>query len=364
MPLILYMQKFFLIILFSSLTLKMYGQLRAPKYSNEFLAIGVGARALGMSGTQVAIVNDVTSGYWNPAGLIRVKDKYQVSLMHAEYFAGIAKYDYLAFTTAIDSVSKLGVSVIRFGVDDIPNTLNLFNADGSINYDKITFFASADYAFLFSYARKSQRIKGLNFGANLKIIHRVVGNFGTAWGFGFDVGLQYQRRKWQLGAVVKDITGTFNAWSYNSSLLVKTFALTANVVPENSIEVTLPQAILGVGRSFTFGRKFGLIAGIDLNVTFDGRRNNTFSDVIKSNLVSIDPKGGFEVAYNKIAFLRFGVGNIQKIKNFDKTYKTTFQPNFGVGFKLSKFTIDYALTDIGDKAEALYSNVFSIKAGF
>ncbi len=358
------MQKIIFIILFSGLTLNIFGQLRAPKYSNEFLAIGVGARALGMSGTQVAIVNDVTSGYWNPAGLIRVKDKYQVSLMHAEYFAGIAKYDYLSFTTAIDSVSKLGVSIIRFGVDDIPNTLNLFNADGSVNYDNITFFSSADYAFLFSYARKSQRIKGLNFGANLKIIHRVAGNFGAAWGFGFDVGLQYQRKNWQLGAVVKDITGTFNAWSYNSSLFVKTYKLTSNVVPDNSIEVTLPQAILGVGRSFTFGSKFGLIAGIDLNVTFDGRRNNTFSDVIKSNLISIDPKGGFEVAYNKIAFLRFGVGNIQKIKNFDKTYKTTFQPNFGIGFKVSKFTIDYALTDIGDKAEALYSNVFSIKAGF
>ena len=40
----------------------------APKYSNEFLQIGVGANALGMSNASVAGVDDVTSGYWNPAG--------------------------------------------------------------------------------------------------------------------------------------------------------------------------------------------------------------------------------------------------------------------------------------------------------
>ena len=40
----------------------------APKYSNEFLSIGVGASALGMSNSVVAGVDDVSSGYWNPVG--------------------------------------------------------------------------------------------------------------------------------------------------------------------------------------------------------------------------------------------------------------------------------------------------------
>ena len=40
------------------------------KYSNEFLNIGVGGRALGMGNTQVSIVQDATAGYWNPAGLL------------------------------------------------------------------------------------------------------------------------------------------------------------------------------------------------------------------------------------------------------------------------------------------------------
>ncbi|MBX9853422.1 MAG: hypothetical protein K2X86_16875, partial [Cytophagaceae bacterium] len=44
-------------------------QISAPKYSNEFLSIGVGARAFGMSNVHTAIANDVTAAYWNPAGL-------------------------------------------------------------------------------------------------------------------------------------------------------------------------------------------------------------------------------------------------------------------------------------------------------
>src|SRR5688572_3355730 len=91
----------------------------APKYSNEFLSIGVGARGLGMSGAMVASVNDVTSGYWNPAGLTLGKGDLQIGLMHAEYFAGIAKYDFGGLAAPIDATRTIGFSVIRFAVDDI-----------------------------------------------------------------------------------------------------------------------------------------------------------------------------------------------------------------------------------------------------
>jgi len=65
----------------------------ARVYVNEFLQIGVGARAMGMSQAQVSSVNDVTSGYWNPAGLMGLGNKLDAALMHSESYAGIAKYD-------------------------------------------------------------------------------------------------------------------------------------------------------------------------------------------------------------------------------------------------------------------------------
>jgi len=42
------------------------------KYAGEFMALGVGGRALGMGGAFVAVANDVTSGYYNPAGLANI----------------------------------------------------------------------------------------------------------------------------------------------------------------------------------------------------------------------------------------------------------------------------------------------------
>src|ERR1035437_8590647 len=139
-------------------------QAQVAKYSNEFLAVGVGARALAMGNANIVSANDVTCGYYNPAGLLNIKSKFQVALMHADYFAGIAKYDYGAISTRIDSNSVASLSIIRFGVDNIPNTTQMIDANGFIDYSKISAFSVSDVAALFSYARKLKTIKGLTLG--------------------------------------------------------------------------------------------------------------------------------------------------------------------------------------------------------
>src|SRR4029077_319735 len=142
---------------------------------------------------QVASVTDGTAGYWNPAALANVTTSPQLNLTHAEYFAGIGKYDYASLTLPLkDNKRTLGLTLLRFGVDDIPNTVFLVQPDGTINFDNITKFSSADYAFLFSFAQhlKVKKTHDLNFGINAKIIYRKAGEFTTAWGFGFDAGLQ------------------------------------------------------------------------------------------------------------------------------------------------------------------------------
>ncbi|MDB5191191.1 MAG: hypothetical protein JWQ96_754, partial [Segetibacter sp.] len=187
------------------------------KYSNEFLNIGAGARALAMGGAQVASVNDATAGYWNPAGLVGVKTVPSVHLMHAEYFSGIGKYDYGSVAIPLNDKRRvLGLSILRFAVDDIPNTLYLVEPDGSINYNNIRTFSSADYGFLLSYSQKikDEENDKLSFGGNVKIIHRKVGSFATAWGFGLDAGVQYQHNRLKLGIAARDVTTTFNAWSF------------------------------------------------------------------------------------------------------------------------------------------------------
>lgn len=343
----------FTAILFS---IQVHAQDNTPKYSNEFLSIGVSARALGMSNAFVATCNDVTGGYWNPASLVEVKDL-QVGLMHAAYFANIAKYDYGGVVKAIDNKSAVGLSIIRFGVDEIPNTTELIDAEGNIDYDRVTTFSAADYGFLFSYARKT-KIEGLSLGGNAKVIHRKVGSFGKAWGFGLDAALNYQKGNWRFAAVGRDITSTFNAWSYTLDQNTKdVFAATGNEIPKNSLEITLPKLLTGVAYTGTIKKNFTITGEVDFDFTFDGKRNVLFP----GKFTSMDPHFGFEAGYKSIVFLRGGLGNIQRVKNLDGGEDMNVQPNFGVGVKIKIFTIDYAFTDVGNVSEALYSNIFSLK---
>lgn len=328
----------------------------APKYSNEFMNIGVGARALAMGKAQVSSVKDVTAAYWNPAGLLGIDHQYEFSLMHAEYFAGIAKFDYAAFSTNFQEDNQIAVSLIRFGVDDIPDTRFLYDANGALNYNNIQFFNAADYALILSYARDvSDKVK---LGMNAKIIHRNVGKFAAAWGFGLDMGGIFLLDQWRLGLMLRDVTTTFNSWSHNAELVREIYAQTDNVVPLNSLELTLPQAILSATRDFEVSEDFAIQAVLDLNLTFDGQRNT----VVSTDIVSIEPRAGLELGYKQIAYLRAGAGNVQRLKDFNDSHYTSFQPSFGLGFLLSeRIYVDYALTDIGSISETPYSHVFSVK---
>ena len=214
-----YMQRLLRLIGISVFVACLASTALSQKYSNEFLSIGVGARAQALGTAVVASTADVTAGAWNPAGLANLNQTQglQVGAMHAEWFAGIGKFDYLGITLPLaNQQRRLGLSLIRFGIDEIPNTLSLYESDGTINFDNIVEFSAADYAFLLSYAQQLKTEKGrLQLGGNVKVIHRRIGPFANSWGFGLDAGLQYRNNDWMFGLVAKDITTTFNAWSFN-----------------------------------------------------------------------------------------------------------------------------------------------------
>ncbi|MBN8566649.1 MAG: PorV/PorQ family protein [Flavobacteriales bacterium] len=318
--------------------------------------IGVDAAALGMSNAVTASTNDVNSGYWNPAGLMGLEDS-QGALMHASYFANIAQYDYAAFAKPIDDRSAWGISLIRFGVDDILNTTQLIDSEGNIDYNRISKFSTADYGVTFSYARSLQ-VPGWQYGVNAKVIRRVIGKFANSWGFGFDAGIQFERNDWKVGLMVRDITTTYNIWNIDED----EFEKISNAIPgENqdlpeSTEITLPKAQLGISRKFEYRYDYSILAAFNLNMQFAQT-----NDIISTSAVSIDPALGFEFGYTDMVFLRAGVGNFQQVRQLDDSEKIGFQPNIGVGFKYKGIQVDYALTDIGDQSVALYSNIFSVK---
>ena len=307
----------------------------------------------------VATSRDVNSIYWNPAGLLSIDGK-QASLMHAEYFAGIAKYDYAGYAFSLDDQSALGISLIRFGVDDILNTTELIDSQGNIDYNRIRLFSAADYALNIAYAREL-KFNNLKFGVNSKIVRRIIGDFATSWGVGFDIGLQFEKEKWKYGLMLRDITTTFNAWSIDQA----GFEKIKNAIPNQNqempetVEITLPKAQIGIARNFEINRDLNLLTEIDLNLRF-----SKTNDIIASNLVSIEPAFGFQLDFLELVYLRGGINNIQKEIQFDETSHYNFQPNFGIGFKYQGIQLDYALTNIASIGNALYSNVFSLKIDF
>ncbi|BCY27227.1 PorV/PorQ family protein [Flavobacterium okayamense] len=325
------------------------------------MSIGVDAAALGMSNTVTAQTGDVNSGYWNPAGLLNLEDN-QIGLMHANYFANIAQYDYAAFAMPIDDRSAVGISLIRFGVDDILDTTQLIDNQGNIDYNRISLFSTADYGLTVSYAR-SLPIDGLNYGVNAKVIHRVIGDFASSWGFGFDIGLQYisDEEDWKFGLMLRDITTTYNTWTINEEKyqdIQDAIPGENQELPETS-EITLPKAQLGVSKKYIIRYDYSITAAANLNMQF-----TETNDIISTGFVSIDPAVGFEAGYLDLIFLRGGVGNFQQITQIDGSDKLSFQPNFGVGFRYKGIQVDYALTDLGNQSAALYSNIFSLKVDF
>lgn len=352
----------FPLILVFLFPLRSYAQ--APKFSNDFLNIGVGARGMAMSGAAVAHTLSVQAGYWNPAGLPGNQAKFQVSAQHAEWFSGIGNYDYIAFGKRMDDQGQAfgSISLIRMAIDQIPNTLRLRGPDGSIDYSRIEEFSVADYALLVSYGRKLKE-SPWSIGASAKIIHRSFGSFANAWGFGFDAAVKYSGANYSLAVMGRDITTTFNAYKFTFSNEEKlVLQQTNNVIPSSSVEYTLPKLILSGAYSFALSSKINLLSALDLECSTNG----TESSLLGSNNFTIDPKIGFEFDYSRKVFLRMGAGNFQRVLSVDGSGKKdfSFYPTAGLGIKLGRIMLDYAMTNIGNAGIGLYSHFFSLDLDF
>ncbi|MDP9230869.1 MAG: hypothetical protein M3O67_09395, partial [Bacteroidota bacterium] len=165
-----------------------------------------------------------------------------------------------------------------------------------------------------------------------------------------------------FGIVGRDITSTFNAWSFNFTEKEKeVLYLTNNEIPVKSTELTAPRLVLGVARDFKLSKKINLLAEANFDVTFDGQRNT----VISADPVSVDPKLGLECNINNVFFLRAGINNFQKALADGDTLNQKkvwiYQPSAGAGFRISTVTIDYAFTNLANQSNPLFTHVFSLR---
>ncbi|MDE2835056.1 MAG: PorV/PorQ family protein [Bacteroidota bacterium] len=341
-----------------------HGQ-RIAKYGADFLAGGVGARALAMGGAQVALVKNVNSVYWNPAGMARTAYP-EVAYMHAERFAGVVSFDYAAVTLPVSDESTIGLSYFRSGVNDIKNTLNAWDAER--NQPKanpelyVSSFSAADMAYFVSYARRLR--SRLSVGISGKLIRRMIGDFADAWGYSFDAGIQWQGRRVVLGVQVQDVSTMLQSWSVNPSAFAiegtnpetgtaYTFQeVFAQELPSGQTFLVLPVLRLGSGIVLPVGQVSSVTVGLDMDVAFDGQQANAFN----AGAVSVHPRAGVEYSFQQVLAVRAGINRLAS-----GTAGLDIVPSVGAGFRLGSFALDYGFGDFGGLVSELgYSHRISV----
>ncbi|MCX7876435.1 MAG: PorV/PorQ family protein [Melioribacteraceae bacterium] len=307
------MKRYIFIILILSFS-SIYSQTVIGKYAGEFLTIGVGGRASALGSANIAIVNDVTAGYWNPAGLAKLNYP-QISLMHEEHFGNLVNYNYGAVAIPYEKDLSFGVSVIRLSVDGIPDTRNaLYDANGDgvldihtdrLDYSKITEFNNSDWAAYFSFAKR--QTENFYWGANIKLIARDIAEF-SAFGIGFDAGVYYNPlENIHLAAVLHDATTTLVAWSTGRNELIT--------------------PTLKLGAAYELEAFAGRILPIvDFDIRFENRKT---ASIFNIGAISIDPHFGLEYKFKNLFAIRGGYNEVKQI-------------TVGAGIFLPKLQIDYS----------------------
>lgn len=293
------------------------------KYAGEFMALGVGGRALGMGGAYAALAQDATAGYWNPAALSRINYP-EIIVMHDERFGSLLNYDYASVAIPYGPDASLGLSVLRLGIDGIPDTRNawvdvngngIFDDNNRPDYSKITYFNASDWAVYLTYSKKSS--EEFAYGANVKLVRRDLAEHG-ATGIGFDIGLLYSPfPDFFVALNAQDITTTLVAWSTGRN------------------EVITPTLKLG---SAYFIDLFGgrLAPAFDVDLRFEHRRFASigYLKIPGIGATSLDTHVGLEFDFKNIVAARLGYNDIKQL-------------TFGAGVHLRKMDVDYSFARFG-----------------
>jgi len=321
------------------------GVAHATKYAGSFMADGGGARALGLGSAFVAVADDASASFWNPAGLVDL-DRRQALVMHSERFGDLIDRDFASYAQPLDGGdSAFAFSVIRLGLDDIAITAHLdldANDDGIVDddeatalltpafQDQIRYETDQEWAFFGSYAR---RFGEWQLGGNFKLIRQSVDEYGS-FGMGVDVGA-LRRSIWRdldVGMKLQDATFTYLGWDTGTN------------------ESIAPVAIPGAAYRWVFpSASLRLLAASALELHFDDRGMADQWEI--GGPMTANFNLGVEATFEEIAQLRFGTHGGFEFEN------TTF----GAGLIMGPLRVDYGFA--GDVLD-IEQNTHRISIGY
>jgi len=167
-----------LAVLLFSVSLKSENITKTGTTSAKFLSVGIGSRANGMGDAFVAIANDATAMYWNPAGLSWIKNR-EFLVNYSQWFLDI-NFSYTGFAMPLGNYGTFGISLTYIkSIDEMEVTTE--------DYPEGTgeTFSAGHYAIGFSYGKNlTDRFA---IGGNIKYIGEYIMNC-RANSFAIDIG--------------------------------------------------------------------------------------------------------------------------------------------------------------------------------
>lgn len=301
----------------------------------QFLKIGVGSRALGMGGSTVASPNDISTVYWNPAGLALITNR-EAAFSHIDWLLDV-NYDYAAFGIHFEDFGTLGafVGVMTMG-EMLVRTVERPEGTGE-------YFGAGGLTAGISYARNLT--ENFAIGFNAKYIREFIWH-ESASGFAIDVGTFYRinfLNETRLGASIANFGTKMKLFGRDLLVLTNTGPGGANVInTEHQVdEYDLPLL-------FRIGVAVDAIKTESMRLTLE-------TNAIHPNDNTEYVNSGLEYAWNERIFLRAGYKSL-----FERDTEQGLTLGLGVNYRLVDLVtvkFDYAYQDFGRLKNVHYMTV-------
>jgi len=287
------------------------GAQRAGITSFSFLKIGVNPRAAAMGESFIAIADDASSLYWNPAGSVRVKTN-ELLFAHTLWFADI-QHSFGAYLHKLSESDVIGVSAIALTMADMEQTTVIHPTGNGL------FVSYRDLAVGLTYSRAMT--DQFSFGITGKYVHETLAEL-TMQTFLIDLGAYYY-------------TGYANS---RFAFVLTNFGGTSK--PRGSAEV-YGRGTVSSFQEFSPPTLFRLSLAIEPWQT-DQHRLTTSLQLNHPNDNAENLAIGSEYAWREMLYLRMG-------------YKINVEeqrlPSFGIGLQvpitLSVVAFDYSVSPYG-----------------
>lgn len=324
------MKKIFLLIILALSSTLVNAQLfpvlggqRAGISTAQFLKIGVGGRASAMGDAFVAVANDASALYWNPAGLTQFNE-HQIIFSHNKWVVDI-NHDFLGGVYHLDESNSFGIGLTALTMQKMPVTTE-FAPFGTGEY-----FGFSDIAVAVSYSRKMT--DQFSFGGTVKYIEETLD-------------------KLKMRGVMIDL-GTFywtGLGSTRFAVAVSNFG--SNLAPDGEV-------VLVGKRNVSEWQEFSPPTVFRIGFAFEPYQDNehTITTSIQLNHPNDNSENvstGFEYTWNNTVFMRGGYKVNVEEQNF------SFGAGITVPLSIAQFTLDYAYANFSRLGSA---HRFSILLG-